>query len=657
MVVYKWDPTARTFAALVSGVPALAADPWSTDRSYWATIQAGDVDGDTRAELLARGPYGVRTWRYQPDQRTWTRYVPAGDFPPFTGAAATAYAALNTFLGIQSGAVRDAYTDPTRTPTANALKNFEDAIAGRCVGEIAGAPPRFQRCTPPPPGQPPGPRVDPVAYTAVSNQIIAELFWAQHVIDYFSTLGNLTINLFLDENATFPSLAADLKLDSEGVTDQTKGAANYTNLVLNEIANVLKFAGSFVGPEGAPLVIAGNALAVAIGVDSFLFPPSNPSSGGATFDHAFADVLKQIAIIQQNTQDLLAAQQHRVLSDANLLATVGTLVASQLWTLDTAGALSVSRQQFTLWALQTFLPQVWDRWSISGCTVDDNPFTTDCLGVTVCCGGGTWLRTTDAGVTFTAVLPKQEPCSIQGLNKVCNWDQAPSTTMTNLLFNGISDACTYQPGTSKAWVYGQCSLGLGFGNWDVNGILDNRNGWNFATRSGNPVPGSEGAVRSGDASNIGTPAQGRLKLSAEIPLSAPLDLRTAVLTLDVLLQEIDGAGELVNDQIGADLSPLVLRAPRGSRATQAEFTTPRGRVPQVNVRLRVEDDGVLDVLLLVDRASIESPGRCAGDFLTTRLQLKLRVDDGAHPPVALTNSQHWACETDHGGRVTGLHVP
>ena len=525
IVVFKWDPTAKTFNLLASNAPALSADPWSTDRSYWATIQTGDVDGDKKAELLARGPYGIRTWRYQPDQRTWSRYVPAGGFPPFTGTEAAAYTALNTFLRIQAGTVRDAYTDPTRTPTANELKNLQDQVAGRCTGEATANPPQYQRCTPPS-----GSGVLAAAWTAVSNQIIAELFWAQHVIDHFSTLGNLMTNLFLDENSTFPSLAADLKLDSEGVTDQTKAVVNYTTLVFNEIANVLKFAGSFAGPEGAPLVVAGNALAAVMGVVPTLFPPSNPSSGGATFDHAFADVQKQIAIIQQQTQDQLAAQQHRVLSDPNLLSTVGALVSSQLWTLDTAGALSISRQQFTLWALQAFLPEVWDRWAITGCTVDTNPFTTDCNGVNSVDGGFTWYRTTDAGVTFTAVLPKQEPCAIKGLNKVCEWDQVPSSTMTNLLFNPVSDTCTYQPGTTKAWVYGLCSLGLGFDNWDVNGFLDNRNGWNFLTRSGNPVPGPEGSVNGAEASAVGTPRQGRLKLSAEIPLLDALDLRTAVLT-------------------------------------------------------------------------------------------------------------------------------
>jgi hypothetical protein len=320
----------------------------------------------------------------------------------------------------------------------------------------------------------------------------------------------------------------------------------------------------------------------------------------------------------------------------------------------------VSRQQFALWALQSFLPAVWDRWEISECKpgVSVGALEVDCNPPAV--PPGTWLNTPDAGITFTAILPKQNPCQHSGGGVqpkfVCQWDKLPTDTLTDLLFNPISDDCTYQPGTPDSWVYGRCSLGLGFSNWDVNGLLGNRNGWNFLTRSGNPLPGPEGSVESGEASTVGTARQGRLKLSARIPLLDPLDLRTAVLTLDALLQEIDGAGELVNDHVGTDLTPLVLHAPPGARATKAEFTTPRGQLPQARVRLNV-DDGVLDVRLQVDRASIESPRRCAGLSPTTRLQLTLRVDDRVHPPVELLSREDWVCETNHGGGVTGLHFP
>ena len=43
---------------------SLAGDPWQTHPEYYATIQVGDVDGDDRDEVIARGPYGIRTWFY-----------------------------------------------------------------------------------------------------------------------------------------------------------------------------------------------------------------------------------------------------------------------------------------------------------------------------------------------------------------------------------------------------------------------------------------------------------------------------------------------------------------------------------------------------------------------------------------------------------------
>ena len=74
------------------------------------------------------------------------------------------------------------------------------------------------------------------------------------------------------------------------------------------------------------------------------------------------------------------------------------------------------------------------------------------------------------------------------------------------------------------------------------------------------------------------------------------------------------------------------------------------------MRLNVEK-GALHVLLQVDRASIESPGQCTGTVPTSRVQLRLRVNDGVHTPVGLTTVEHWACERNHGGHVTGLHFP
>ena len=59
----------------------LAADPWNTNPEYYATIQTGDINGDGRADVVARGPSGIRTWLYnRRGTGGWERYLPT-DFP------------------------------------------------------------------------------------------------------------------------------------------------------------------------------------------------------------------------------------------------------------------------------------------------------------------------------------------------------------------------------------------------------------------------------------------------------------------------------------------------------------------------------------------------------------------------------------------------
>ena len=65
---------------------ALGSDPWLSHPEYYATIQVGDVDGDGRDDVVARGPSGIRTWFY--DRRKtggWERYLPDG-YPAFQTA-------------------------------------------------------------------------------------------------------------------------------------------------------------------------------------------------------------------------------------------------------------------------------------------------------------------------------------------------------------------------------------------------------------------------------------------------------------------------------------------------------------------------------------------------------------------------------------------
>lgn len=51
--------------------PPLTETVWAA-APYYSTIQAGDVNRDGRAELLARAPEGLRTWAFDPGSQAWS---------------------------------------------------------------------------------------------------------------------------------------------------------------------------------------------------------------------------------------------------------------------------------------------------------------------------------------------------------------------------------------------------------------------------------------------------------------------------------------------------------------------------------------------------------------------------------------------------------
>ena len=485
MHAYEWDAGAKSWTEIgsASAVPALADDPWAKGEQYYTTIQTGNVDGDAKgqAELLARGTTGMRTWFWR--NNTWTRSQPYGSFPNFTGDQAAAYTALNNFLGIVNGTIRDVYTDPSRDSTSDDLNSYQTTIVARCTGEITGAPPQFQSCTPPP-----GSGVLTPAWTAVSNQIIAELYLARQAIDHFTTLGAINTQLFLSQNSEFPSLVTDLQLSQ---ADGKTGAANYSNLAINLLANILKLVGSIIGPEGAGLVVAGNALSSAQSGTAFF-----STHDGEVFQHTYANIQQQIATIQQQTQTAIVAQKHHVTGDYGLLRTVGELVGSQVWTLDEIGVLSASRYGFTQWVYQTFLPLLWDKWVITNCKEDD-PRELACTPPQ----SGPYMQSTDGGVNFTAILQKEgngcvQVCSRWACSTDCNYGNTPEQTLADVVWKPVSPQCTYTPGTSNSWIYGQCTLGVG------PEIFNDTGGWKFTTRTGDPIPRNSSTLPGGSCNTL-----------------------------------------------------------------------------------------------------------------------------------------------------------
>ena len=97
ITVYRWSTATKTWddTSVIAGPPWGDADWGPSNPERYLTITTGDVNGDTRAEIIGNGPSGVETWGYTPGATAMTRLdtspgnlVP-GNFDPAGWMAST----------------------------------------------------------------------------------------------------------------------------------------------------------------------------------------------------------------------------------------------------------------------------------------------------------------------------------------------------------------------------------------------------------------------------------------------------------------------------------------------------------------------------------------------------------------------------------------
>jgi len=668
MVAHRLDAQAGTWSsALGAGTPALADEPWATDPSYYGTIATADLDAPgppaRGRSLLARGEHGLRTWRWTPASSSWARYRPYGAFPQVDAAA---LAAVTAYLGIARGTIRDVYTDPSRDSTSDQLQAFQNDIAQTCSGPVSASPPRYTSCQPPPSA----PGVSPAAWTAVSNQILAELFWARQVVDHFTTLNDVQTALFLDEDAEFPSLAADLRLAQASGAVQPQGA-NTAEI----FEGVFELMGTLTAliPGGEPFAVAFEITAASLGIAVAATPEASDEHGPSELDHSFADVQKTIATIRQQTQDAIQAHRRYVSGDYGLLSTVGHLVSAQVWTLDRQAAVSAGRQRFTGWLYEQFLPVLWDHWHVTKCGSD--------YGCPLPPQGPLmrWYpdpnfpdptRVTD----IDGVLPKQLPCHAEFLNAiaVCHWatfDEQGYGPSVNTLIGAVSLACTYDPRAGTSWRYGSCSLGV-----PVVKVLSGSAPWTFNQVSCdfslptpifqplgfdciNPhvsVPATPSRAV-GRVTGVGT-RDATVTMSLEHPVTGRIDLRGAKVRVRQLLHEAtaDAADELLAHRNGQDVLPRVVPVAASATRHAAAFRSSIGAF-RLRGTLSV-DEGMLQVDIRLHGASLDAPQGCSRQSRTSHLGHHLIVIDGNARLIQSLALLPWHCATERDGSI-GLYYP
>ena len=257
---WSYDRNDRVWNKLQPSTPlALAGDPWLSHPEYYSTLQTGDVDGDGRDDVVARGPTGVRTWFY--DRRGtggWERYLPEG-YPAFaTDGQTSAFAALTTLavnervIPDDSTSVRDAWTGEFG-PDQSSLTALQQGLASiaNCSGAQSGNPPRYQTCTPPPGSS----GFTAADWTTVVNEMLSESYAVGQVAALFGQLQGMRGSLFLTQGAQLPDLEQDLELPAAAASRPAFDGMQLWNQIFG-LAGAL--AGSAPGSGGAPLASAAS---------------------------------------------------------------------------------------------------------------------------------------------------------------------------------------------------------------------------------------------------------------------------------------------------------------------------------------------------------------------------------------------------------------
>jgi hypothetical protein len=162
-----------------------------------------------------------------------------------------------------------------------------------------------------------------------------------------------------------------------------------------------------------------------------------------------------------------------------------------------------------------------------------------------------------------------------------------------------------------------------------------------------PLPASltGSAKRVGLVPPPGQDAGAQIGLLVKFTFDGTLDLSASTVTIDMVLNEVGSAGELLPGL------PITFSPRPGSTPTAAIYETPSRVIPKVRLEIRAKgDEGLFDWRLKVDRATIPNPPQlCSGTLrLTTNLTTSFVISDGGSEVlpsviVPVRIEQPWRC--------------
>jgi hypothetical protein len=656
---WTYNASGNSWTKLAPSAPlALGGTMWDSNPSYYATIQTGDVTGNGHDAVIARGPFGIRTWFY--DLRPgsgWTSWLPqdTSSYPQFTGGQAAAFTTLNTqarqagVIPQGAGSVRDIWTQEN-APSADQLNALQQGIlrfAG-CSGGAGGNPP-YASCTPPAGSS----GFTAADWTAVVNQVLAELGWARSVGDFFASLEALREKSFLAYGAELNAIAGKLNLEG--------AAGNETDVEGAEIASsVLGIVGALAALLPGPGEGIGTALDVA-GELVGLVASTSPTLT-SEFPARYADLQAKFATMLTETDKGLEVQSQEVRQSYGLLRLVAQLTAGNgPWSNpDNVGLESANDQGFALWVNQQLLPSLYARYDVSECARG---------GSFNLCGknfapGPETIGDDDAFTTIGPFPTKGDishpatPCDLRfalGTGN-CVFTSLPNDIATKV-WGPLSDTCRYVPGNSLSkWTF-DCNVGVNKDS-SVPQAIGTLNGWTFTNYCFDALADTDVHPCSATSGRVTLGPRGRVTLAGTVALRRGFRVRSARI----------GPGGLLNQRGGPwggrpDLARTLSGRPLRAVAV-AVGASPgragRARSPRVRLVLGRTVGRARRYRLTVDRVRVAAPSACralaasdAREAPPAVLTTVLRLSDGARTRTLRVRG-HWRCVRGGGHVVRTL---
>ena len=204
----------------------------------------------------------------------------------------------------------------------------------------------------------------------------------------------------------------------------------------------------------------------------------------------------------------------------------------------------------------------------------------------------------------------------------------------------------------------------------LNGILDYHNKYASPPSYLVPFPPSPGMCASGEtepppptpapdnisamagfAAGAGTNSDSAtLHITGRFTATEPIALDQAAFTVDALLDDRLGGGDLVRGQGGARLVPIGLQPLNGSKPDKGLYQTPPGTFPIVKARVDAVNGGgvpqssLMEFTIDVNRASILAPTQCSTGATRTPLVTSFIIAGGSQSPAWIHGAQQWQCD-------------